>query len=120
MSIRAAKQDCIPVPCPDDSQHPETRQMRRPHGTNKLRPTIESLEGRALLSGAAHALPTLVHSAVIGHLHTSGFNLNSAGSAAVLNAITGGMGSEVIKLIQHEVKNVGAVLSGFMSGRLTQ
>jgi hypothetical protein len=30
------------------------------------------------------------------------------------------MGSEFIKLIQHEVKNVGAVLSGFMSGRLTQ
>jgi hypothetical protein len=94
--------------------------MRHPHGISKLRPTVESLEGRALLSGAAHPLPRVAHAAMISHVHSSGIRSNSAGLAAVMNAILGGMGSEFIKLIQREVRNVGAVLSGFMSGTLRQ
>jgi hypothetical protein len=94
--------------------------MRRQLGTNKLRPTVESLEGRALLSGAAHALPRVAHSVMISQVHSSGIKTSSAGSAAVMNAIFGGMGSEFIKLIQREVKNLGSVLSHFMSGRLSQ
>jgi hypothetical protein len=94
--------------------------MRRPLGTNKLRPSVEPLEGRALLSSAAHALASVAHPVVIRQVHSSGIKSSSAGSAAVLSAILGGMGSEFIKLIQHEVKNLGAVLSSFMSGRLSQ
>ncbi len=94
--------------------------MPRPLGTNKLRPMVEPLEGRALLSGAAHALTRVAHPVMISQVHSSGIKSSSAGSAAVMNAIFGGMGSEYIKLIQHEVKNLGAVLSSFMGGRLRQ
>lgn len=94
--------------------------MRRPHGTNQLRPKVEPLEGKALLSGASGALASALHPVVISQVHSSGIKASSAGSAAVMNAILGGMGSEYIKLIQHEVKNLGAVLSSFMSGRLSQ
>jgi hypothetical protein len=72
------------------------------------------------MSGLSYALPSVVHPVMIGHVHSSGIKTSSAGSAAVLSAILGGMGSEFIKLIQHEVKNLGSVLSSFMSGRLSQ
>jgi hypothetical protein len=57
---------------------------------------------------------------MISQVHSSVIKARSAGSAAVLNAIFGGMGSEFIKLIQSEVRNVGSVLSRFMSGKLSQ
>jgi hypothetical protein len=94
--------------------------MRRPIGTSKLRPTVEPLEQRALQSGAAHALPSALHPVMISQVHSSGIKSSSAGSAAVLNAILGGIGSEYIKLIQHEVKNLGSILSSFIAGRLSQ
>jgi hypothetical protein len=42
-----------------------------------------------------------------------------AGVAAVLSALSGGMGSEWVALVRAQVKNLGAILGGFVSGRYT-
>jgi hypothetical protein len=93
--------------------------MSRHSRTRKPHLTVETLEGRALLSGLSHELPTVVRSAAIGRLHASGIKINSAASSAILNAMVGGVGSEFVTLIRREVHNLGAVLSGFMDEKLS-
>jgi hypothetical protein len=60
----------------------------------------------------------VAHTAINGQVHPS-LTTDPAGVAAITAALSGGMGSEWIKLIRSEVKNLGSVLAGFLTGRIT-
>lgn len=91
--------------------------MPQPRRATRFPLAVLSLEGRTLQSGLHHAMP-VAHPAIIGHAHAS-FATNPAGVAAITSALSGGMGSEWVKLIRSEVRNLGSVLAGFISGRIT-
>src|SRR4051812_32727250 len=69
----------------------------RPKRQKRATPTVESLEGRALLSGPGHALPTLARPAIASRIHTA-IRVDPGGYAAILSALNGGLGSEWVKL----------------------
>jgi hypothetical protein len=94
--------------------------MTRHSPIRKRHLAVETLEGRALLSGTSHLLPSVARAAAIGGMHASAVKTTPAGTNAVLNAMFGGMGSEFVTLIRNQVHNLGSVLGGFVSGRLTQ
>ena len=90
--------------------------MRQDSRSRGVRLSVETLEGRALLSVAPGlkltASPPML--AVAGGIKT-----DPAGVAAVLKALSGGAGSEFVTLIRREVPNLQAVIAGFVSGRIT-
>jgi hypothetical protein len=53
-------------------------------------------------------------------VHGPKITTNPAGVAAVLNALNGGAGHEWVTLVRREVHNLGAVISGFISGKYVQ
>ena len=90
----------------------------RPKRQRRATPTVESLEGRALLSGPGHALPALARPAIASRIHTA-IRVDPGGYAAILSALNGGLGSEWVKLIRAQVHNLSAVIGGFVSGKFT-
>jgi hypothetical protein len=97
----------------------EAHIMKRSMRPKAISSTVESLEGRALLSGATAALPHIPQGALVGRVHAASIKTDPAGVAAVLNALNGGAGSEFITLIRKH-GGYRQVISGFVSGRLTQ
>ncbi len=93
--------------------------MNRSRFPRKTRPTLETLEGRALLSGLDTALVAKVQAAVVSQLVPRGITTDPAGVSAVMNALNGGLGSEWVSLIRNRVRNVRSVVGGFVSGRYT-
>ncbi|MGO9597414.1 MAG: hypothetical protein ACLP7Q_05275 [Isosphaeraceae bacterium] len=91
--------------------------MPQPRRATRFPLAVLSLEGRTLQSGLHHAMP-VAHPAIIGQAQPS-LATNPAGVAAITAALSGGMGSEWVKLIRSEVKNLRSVLAGFLSGRIT-
>ena len=91
--------------------------MPQPRRATRFPLAVLSLEGRTLQSGLHHAMP-VAHPAIIGQAQPN-LATNPAGIAAISAALSGGMGSEWVKLIRSEVKNLRSVLAGFLSGRIT-
>jgi hypothetical protein len=94
--------------------------MRSRLVSNKKRPQVEPLEGRALLSAVGpkpeQSATAALFARVDGHKITDA----SPGETAILNAYFGGAGHEFIALIEKEIKNPLAVVSEFESGMLSQ
>ena len=89
------------------------------HRSARSRFQVAELEGRVMLShvpiaGLAH--PT----AELARRHPGDFTTNPAGVAAILSALHGGAGHEFVTLIHKEVHNLGSVILGFETGRITQ
>jgi hypothetical protein len=84
-----------------------------------LSPVVDSLEGRALLS---HVAPT--HHAAPVHPANLGFRghivVTDPGEQAILNALSGGAGSDFVKLLRREVRDPTAVIASFVSGQRTE
>jgi hypothetical protein len=78
---------------------------------------VESLEGRALLSGAGVARPHGHEAAILARPQIS---FNRAGETAILNALLGGAGHEFVALALREVRNPLAVSKGFANHTITQ
>jgi hypothetical protein len=93
--------------------------MARGHSLKTSRPIVESLEGRTLLSGLNQVLLSGVRAALVGALQPRGITTDPAGVAAIMNALNGGLGREWVSLVRGEVRNLGSILGGFLSGRLT-
>jgi hypothetical protein len=81
---------------------------------------VESLEGRALLSGLGIDRPPGAGAATLARLHEPKLSFNAAGESAVLKALLGGAGHEFLALALKEVKNPLGVVAGISSGTLTQ
>ncbi|MFO0892613.1 MAG: hypothetical protein U0790_26155 [Isosphaeraceae bacterium] len=92
---------------------------RRKHPRN-ARPGVESLEGRALLSGLNPSLDLRAgaRAALVKSLEPRGITTDPAGVQAIMNALSGGLGREWVSLIRSKVRNVGSIVSGFVSGRI--
>jgi hypothetical protein len=91
--------------------------MPQPRRATKFPLAVLTLEGRTLQSGLHHAMPA-AHLAIIVQAHPS-LTTDPAGVAAITAALNGGMGSEWIKLVRSEVRNLGSVLAGFLTGRIS-
>jgi hypothetical protein len=81
---------------------------------------VETLEGRALLSGYAQERPHGHEAAVLDRLQRTDLSFNSAGESAIINALYGGAGHEFVALALKEVKNPLAVAEGFANHTITQ
>lgn len=85
---------------------------------------VESLEGRALLSGAAVSLPPALASRLAqvsaALAIPRGVKIDPAGVAAVMNALNGGAGSEFVTLVRRGAPNLLNVVRQFMSGARTE
>jgi len=91
--------------------------MNRSKFPRKARPTLESLEGRPLLSGFDSALVSKVQAAVVSQIVPRGITTDPAGVAAVMSALNGGLGSEWVSLIRNKARNLRSVVGGFVAGR---
>lgn len=60
------------------------------------------------------------HAMVLDRSNLARPSFSSPGASAVLNAIFGGAGHEFVTLALREVHDVGAVVTGFETGKLTQ
>ncbi len=90
--------------------------MKRDRRPLNARISVESLEGRALLSGATTAG---LHIAGAGLVHASSIKIDPGGESAILGALQGGIGSEWATLIRREVKNPLGVIAKFETGATT-
>ena len=81
---------------------------------------VESLEGRALMSGMTLERPHPPAAAILARMHVPKASFPSAGKNAVLNAIFGGAGHEFVTLAEKEIPNLLSVVSRFESGANTQ
>jgi hypothetical protein len=81
-------------------------------------PVVEFLEGRSLMSGFKSLVPSGFRTAMIGQVHPA-IATSTSGSAAIMSALEGGMGSEWVSLIRAGVKNPLAVIAGFSTGKCT-
>ena len=89
------------------------------HRRNSFRPRVEGAESRILLSTAAHphiSMPTVL----VTHTQPAAITTDPGGVAAITSALRGGAGSEFVRLIRSEVRNVNSVIRGFITGKLTQ
>ncbi len=75
---------------------------------------VESLEGRALLSGMTIATERRLDAAILARLEVP--KLGGSGAGAILNAILGGAGHEFVVLAEKEVHNILGVAAEFSSG----
>jgi hypothetical protein len=92
--------------------------MNRRSVAHTVRPVLEDLEGRQLLSGASLAGRAFTPTALVRAIRSS-IKTDPAGVAAIMNAINGGLGSEWVKLLRAQVRNLGSVLGGFVGGRIS-
>jgi hypothetical protein len=83
-------------------------------------PRVESLEGRALLSGLGIDRPHGDGSAILARIPVAKASFNSAGESAILKALFGGAGHEFVALALKEVKNPFGVAAGISDGTITQ
>ncbi len=83
-------------------------------------PKVESLEGRALLSGLGIDRPHGDGSAILARLRVPKASFNSAGESAIISALLGGAGHEFVALALKEVKNPLGVAAGFADHTITQ
>ncbi|WP_165072001.1 hypothetical protein [Paludisphaera rhizosphaerae] len=95
--------------------------MRSLPRTRKPRISVESLEGRALLSGFDSIFAELARSkaAIVQRIATSGVKVDTGAAAGIMSALGGGAGSEWATLIKRQVRNSQAVVRQFVSGQLT-
>lgn len=103
--------------------------MRSPHSTRKARVSVETLEGRQLLSGldqflsqAFAARTAMIRNAMgrggVGHGPTAPTVATDPGAvSAIMSALGGGVGSEWATLIRRQVRNPQAVVRQFTAGR---
>jgi hypothetical protein len=94
--------------------------MSRREKKRRRNPGVESLEGRALLSGFGLERPHGAGAAILARVPEPRFSFNSAGKSAVVNALLGGAGHEFTALALKEVKNPLAVATGYANGTITQ
>jgi hypothetical protein len=94
--------------------------MRNRLALKKMRPQLELLEGRALLSAVGPKPDHPITAALVTRVGKHKITDTSLGEAAILNAYFGGAGHEFIALIQKEVKNPFGLVSKFESGALSQ
>jgi hypothetical protein len=94
--------------------------MSRREKTRCQKPAIESLEGRALLSGLGVARPHGAGAVILARVQEPKFSFNRAGESAVINALLGGAGHEFAALALKEVRNPFAVATGYADGSITQ
>jgi hypothetical protein len=97
-----------------------TTLMSRCYQKRRLDLRLESLEGRALLSGLGPEPPHGTGAAILARVREPKLAFNSAGESAVINALLGGAGHEFVALAQKEVKNPLAVAAGYANGTITQ
>jgi hypothetical protein len=94
--------------------------MDRHRVVRTSRPAVELLEGRALLSALPHhPLPIKLQPALVAKPRAAAIATDPAGVAAIMTALNGGMGSEWVSLIRSQVRNLGAVIGGFISGKIS-
>ena len=102
--------------------------MRKPvRRVSSFRPSVESAESRILLSTVDLPL-VVVPRVVVPHAHRhphprpqpAAIKTDPVGVSAILSALKGGAGSEFVKLVRSEAPNLGSVIRGFVSGKLTQ
>jgi hypothetical protein len=92
-----------------------------PHAKERRRsPGVESLEGRALLSGLGLERPHGGGAAILARLAAPKFSFNQAGESAVIRALLGGAGHEFTSLALKEVRNPLGVAAGYENGTITQ
>jgi hypothetical protein len=91
--------------------------MARRQISRKAGLVVETLEGRALLSGLAHANVMRHRAAIVGKLRAGSIQTDPAGVSGIMNALRGGLGSEWVALIRSRVRNVTSIINGFVSGR---
>ena len=72
-----------------------------------------------MLSGATANPPAPTGGAEFGRLHASAVATDPAGRAAILSALSGGIGSEWTTLIRREVHNPASIIARFESGQTT-
>jgi hypothetical protein len=94
--------------------------MRNTCRGRKARFSVETLEGRQLLSGLD---PSLLQSAgaraaLIRNVRPTAITTDPAAVSAILDAVRGGAGSEWATLIRRQVRNPQAVVRQFVSGRI--
>jgi hypothetical protein len=94
--------------------------MNRRQGGRRQKFRVETLEGRALLSGYGVGRPQGNEAAILARLQGPKLSFNSAGQSAVINALLGGAGHEFVALALKEVKNPSAVAVGFADHTITQ
>jgi len=63
-------------------------------------------------------MPALARPALVHRVHTS-ISIDPGGYSAILSALNGGLGSEWVKLIRAQVRNLNGVIRGFISGKYT-
>lgn len=93
--------------------------MRRDSHTRAFRPSLASLEDRALMSHVGPMPFRPAHPALVRHVPNQ-IATDPAGIAAIRTALSGGMGSEWTTLVRTRVRNLNAVIGGFISGRITE
>src|SRR5262245_24689538 len=91
--------------------------MARRQTSRKTGLVVETLEGRALWRGLAPANVMRQRAAIVGKIRAGSIQTDPAGVSAIMNALRGGLGSEWVALIRSQVRNVGSVINGFVSGR---
>ena len=91
-----------------------------PSRSRKARVAVETLEGRALLSGLdASAIRSIARSAIVRNVVPSGVTTDPAAVSAILGALGGGAGSEWATLIRRQVRNPQAVVRRFVAGQIS-
>ncbi|MDG3002373.1 hypothetical protein [Paludisphaera mucosa] len=88
----------------------------------KARITVESLEGRQLLSGLDQAIMQAVGSVaaqVQKAVASKAVATNPAAASAIVSALGGGVGSEWANLIRRQVRNPQSVVRQFIAGQTT-
>jgi hypothetical protein len=99
---------------------PEIELMRISRHVRNRFLQFEPLEGRALMSAVGKSAKQ--HAAIAAVLDRSDARrvaFSSIGESAVLDAVFGGAGHEFVTLALREVHDIGAVVTGFETGRLS-
>lgn len=79
-------------------------------------PRVETLEGRALLSGPGTSIHPTAHIA----LSPKSIVTDPAGVAAILSALKGGPGSEFTSLLKGQIRSLPKIVNQFISGTRTE
>jgi len=95
--------------------------MRNPRAPRKARISVETLEGRALLSGLDPSLlqAGAARAALVRNVKSAAITTDPAAVSAILNALGGGIGSEWATLIRRQVRNPQSVVRQFVTGRFS-
>jgi hypothetical protein len=100
---------------------PEAQARDLSRRQRKARPVgFELMEEKVLMHSGPLSVPAHAGSAILARPAVPALSFPSAGESAVMNAVFGGAGHEFVQLALREVHNVGAIVSEFESGALSQ